>query len=248
MLLADTVVGVVVIVIAFWLVWTRPGWMTWGLFFYVIWMNPGQSFTYYALLQRWPIAVFAQEVAEALASGAAYAGLMIFALRFPDDRTEPRWQKVQWAALLIGVIMTGLTLAGFANMFGFPTEKITEVSFAAGLVVDAAVLLILLHAPPHAATARRAADALGDLGMCHRAADVYPGRAVPVVRPDSPSVGRLALAGFYRPAVFAQRRASVLRFAGGVAAPGGECIHSTAAWDDHNRLESGGGHTNRPAP
>ncbi len=56
-LLADTVVGIVVIVIAFWLVWTRPSWMTWGLFLYVIWINPGQSFTYYALLQRWPVAV-----------------------------------------------------------------------------------------------------------------------------------------------------------------------------------------------
>jgi hypothetical protein len=143
-LFADTVVGVVVIIIAFWLVWRRPGWMTWGLFLYVIWINPGQTFTYYALLQRSPIAVFAQELAEALARGAAYAGLVIFALRFPDDRTEPRWQKVQWAAPLIAVIMTGLTLAGFFNMFGFPTERITEVSFLTGYVVDAAVLLILL--------------------------------------------------------------------------------------------------------
>ncbi len=143
-LLADTVVGVVVIVIAFWLVWTRPGWMTWGLFLYVIWINPGQSYTYYAVLQRWPMAVLAQELAEALATGAAYAGLMIFALRFPDDRAEPRWQSMQWAALTTGVAMTGLTLAGFANMFGFRTERITEISFAAGLVVDAAVLVILL--------------------------------------------------------------------------------------------------------
>ncbi len=152
-LLADTVVGVVVIIIAFWLVWTRPGWMTWGLFLYVMWLNPGQSYTYYAVLQRWPTAVFVQELAEALASGAAYAGLMIFALRFPQDRTEPRWQSMQWVALAIGVIMAGLTLAGFANMFGYPTENITEISFAAGLVVDAAVLLILLMRrrtlPPH---------------------------------------------------------------------------------------------------
>jgi hypothetical protein len=152
-LLADTMVGVVVIVIAFWLVWTRPGWMTWGLFLYVMWLNPGQSETYYAVLQRWPIAVFAQEIMEALATGAAYAGLMIFALRFPKDRTEPRWQKVQWVALAVGVIMAALTLAGYANVFGYPTERITEVSFTAGLVVDAGVLVILLMRrrtlPPH---------------------------------------------------------------------------------------------------
>ena len=151
--LADTLVGVVVIGIAFWLVWTRPGWMTWGLFLYVVWFNPGQTYTYYAVLQRWPMAVFAQEVAEALASGAAYAGLMIFALRFPENRTEPRWRNLQWVALAIGVIMCGLTLAGFANMFGFATEKITEISFTAGLVVAALVLVILLlrrrSLPPH---------------------------------------------------------------------------------------------------
>src|ERR1700721_1038181 len=51
-LFADTVVGIVVIIIAFWLVWTRPSWMTWGLFLYVIWFNPGQSYTYSPLLQR----------------------------------------------------------------------------------------------------------------------------------------------------------------------------------------------------
>jgi hypothetical protein len=144
-LLADTVVGIVVIVIAFWLVWTRPSCMTWGLFLYVIWINPGQSFTYYALLQRWPLGVFAQELAEALAQGAAFAGLLIFALRFPNDRTEPRWQKVQWAVPLLALTISVLTLLGFGNMFGYPTERITEVTFLAGLAVDAIVLLILLE-------------------------------------------------------------------------------------------------------
>jgi hypothetical protein len=143
-LLADTVVGVVVIIIAFWLVWTRPSWMTWGLFLYVIWVNPGQSFTYYALLQRWPLAVLVQEFAEALAQGAAFAGLLIFALRFPHDRTEHRWQKVQWAVPLLAFAMAGVTLFCFANLFGFHTEKITETSFLAGYAIDAAVLLILL--------------------------------------------------------------------------------------------------------
>jgi hypothetical protein len=144
-LLADTVVGIVVIVIAFWLVWTRPSWMTWGLLLYVIWINPGQSFTYYALLQRWPLAVFAQELAEACAQGVAFAGLLIFALRFPDDRTEPRWQEVQWAVPLLALTITVLTLLGFGNMFGYPTERITEATFLAGLAVDAIILLILLE-------------------------------------------------------------------------------------------------------
>jgi hypothetical protein len=144
-LLADTLVGAVVIIIAFWLVWTRPGWMTWGLFLYVIWINPGQSFTYYALLQRWPLVVLVQEFAEALAQGAAFAGLVIFALRFPDDRTEPRWRKAQWAVPFLAVAIFVLTLLSFFNMFGFPTERIAEITFLTGLAVDAAVLLILLE-------------------------------------------------------------------------------------------------------
>ena len=143
-LFADTAVGVAVIIIAFWLVWTRPSWMTWGLFLYVIWVNPGQTLTYYALLQRWPVAVFAQEIGESLAQGAAFAGLMIFALRFPRDRTEPRWQKVQWAVPLLGAGMTILSLLAFGSTLGFPTERITEISFLAGYAFDAAVLCILL--------------------------------------------------------------------------------------------------------
>ena len=92
---ADTIAGIVVICIGFWLVWTRPGCMTWGLFLYVIWINPGQVVTYYALIQRWPLAVLAQELAESLAQGAAFAGLLLFTLRLPDDCIEPRWQKLQ---------------------------------------------------------------------------------------------------------------------------------------------------------
>ena len=45
-LLAATLVGITVIAIAFWLVWTRPSWMAWGLFLYVLWFTPGQSNTY----------------------------------------------------------------------------------------------------------------------------------------------------------------------------------------------------------
>jgi hypothetical protein len=79
-LLADTILGVVVILAAARLVWLRPGAMTWGFFLYAMWFNPGQTFAYYAMLQPWPVAIFVQEIAEALAHGAGYAGLLIFAL------------------------------------------------------------------------------------------------------------------------------------------------------------------------
>jgi hypothetical protein len=38
-----------------------------------------------------------------------------------------------------------LTLLCFANLFGFPTERITEISFLAGYAIDAVVLVILLE-------------------------------------------------------------------------------------------------------
>lgn len=152
-LLADTLVGVIVILIAFWLVWTRTSWMTWGLLLYVIWFNPGQSFAYYAILQHWPLAIFAQEILEALAHGAALAGLVTFALRFPNDRTEPRWQALQRGVPLLGAVIAVLALLSFTNTFGFRTERITEATFLANYAVDAFVLLILLQRrrtlPPH---------------------------------------------------------------------------------------------------
>src|SRR5262249_50084116 len=73
-LLADTLVGIIVILAAFRLVWVHPGKVTWGFFLYAIWLNPGQTYAYYALLQQWPLIVFVQEIAEALAHGAGFAG------------------------------------------------------------------------------------------------------------------------------------------------------------------------------
>ena len=144
-LLADTIVGILVIVIVFRLVWSRPNRMTWGLFLFVIWFNPGQSFAYYAFLQRWPIAIFIQEIFEAAATGAAFVGFVSFALRFPNDRVEPRWRPLERALPLLGLAMTSLTLLSFATGIGFRTEAITQASFLAGYVINGAVLLILLE-------------------------------------------------------------------------------------------------------
>jgi hypothetical protein len=141
---ADTIAGIIVICIGFWLVWTRPGWMTWGLFLYIIWINPGQTVTYYALIQRWPLAVLAQELTESLAQGAAFAGLLIFTLRLPDDRIEPHWRMLQRIAPPLGAAITILNLLAFSNIFGFHTERIAEISFLAGYAIDALALIILL--------------------------------------------------------------------------------------------------------
>ncbi|MEP6998685.1 MAG: hypothetical protein ABI900_13620 [Betaproteobacteria bacterium] len=143
-LLVDTLVGIIVILAACRLVWIRPGRMTWGFFLYAIWFNPGQTYAYYALLQGVPAAVFAQEIAEALAHGAGYAGLLIFALRFPNDESNPQWRRFKWMPPVVALLIAALLLASFANAFGFHTERVTSAAFLAGYAVDAIVLFVLL--------------------------------------------------------------------------------------------------------
>jgi hypothetical protein len=144
-LLASTLVGIAVVLTAAWLVWTRPGAMTWGFFAYAIWFNPGQTYTYYALITPWPLAVLAQELAEAVAQAAAYVGLLVFALRFPHDATEPVWRPVERALAPLAAGLLIVNLLSFANGFGYPTEAITRWTFYVGMVLDAGVLLILLR-------------------------------------------------------------------------------------------------------
>jgi len=144
-LLADTVVAIIVILAASRLVWIHPGKVTWGFFLYAIWFNPGQTYAYYALLQQWPIAIIAQEIAEALAHGAGFAGLLIFALRFPTDAPSPPWARFERIAPVLGIVIAVLWLASFGNAFGFRTETLTSTAFLLGYAVDAAVLFILLQ-------------------------------------------------------------------------------------------------------
>ena len=144
-LLADTIVGVLFVAIAFHLVWTRPSRMTWGFFLYAVWFNPGQTYAYYAVLQPWPVAVLAQQFAEGLAQGAAYAGLLAFALRFPTEAIDSRWRRVEAALPWVGAILALLMLLSAANLFGLPTERITEAGFLSGYLVDVAVVLVLMR-------------------------------------------------------------------------------------------------------
>src|SRR5215470_6998057 len=66
--------AILVILAAAWLVWTRPGPMTWSFFLYVIWFNPGQSSEYYALLQQYsPVALLMQNIFGAIAQGVGSA-------------------------------------------------------------------------------------------------------------------------------------------------------------------------------
>lgn len=143
-LLLDTLVGAGFVITAFLLVWTRPSRMRWGFFLYALWFNPGQDYVYYAVLQLWPPAVLIAQALDALGQGAGYAGLLAFALSFPEERPAPggRWLD----ALLpgFGLLMAGLALAASANLFGLPTGTLSHIQFFAIIPLDLLAIALLL--------------------------------------------------------------------------------------------------------
>lgn len=143
-LLLAEIVGVAFILLAAFLVWQSPSVMTWGFFLYAMWFNPGQYFVFYSVLQRWPAAVLAQETLQSIAQALGYVGFVLFALRFPNNETEPRWKKVELALPWVAVVLIALQLASFGTAFGYRTELLTRISFISGYVVDAFVIYALL--------------------------------------------------------------------------------------------------------
>ena len=143
-LLADTIVGILSTLAAAWLVWTRPGRMTWGFFLYFFWFNPGQTYTYYALLQSYPLLLLVEQCLDALVTGAAFAGLLIFTLSFPESKPDPRWHRWTKAAVWLGAVMAALQLLTAANLFGVPTEIIAAAGYLYSYGLNAIALALLL--------------------------------------------------------------------------------------------------------
>ena len=144
-LLLTEITGIAFVVAAAWLVWTRPGAMSWGFFLYAIWFNPGQNFVYYLPLQELPPLALAHEFAASLAHGAACAGLLLFALCVPDNELEPRWRSLRRLLPVVAAVVIGLQLWSFANAFGYPTEIFARATFIADYAVDAIAVLVLLR-------------------------------------------------------------------------------------------------------
>ena len=140
----DTIAGVLVVLGAAWLVWTRPGAMTWGFFVYVIQFNPGQAFQFWAWAQLWPWALLTQDVTAQVMQAAAYTGLLLFALRAPLDRTEGRWRNVERALPAIFIVFLAVSLAGMGSVFGHPAEIWARSSLFVGFAVSVAAVAILL--------------------------------------------------------------------------------------------------------
>ncbi len=140
----DTIAGILVVLGAAWLVWTRPGGMTWGFFVYVIQFNPGQAFQFWAWLQLWPWALLVNDAISVVMQAAAYTGLLLFALRAPLDRTEGRWRNVERALPAITIVFLVVALAGMGSVFGYPAEIWARSSLFFGFPVSVAAVAILL--------------------------------------------------------------------------------------------------------
>jgi hypothetical protein len=140
----DTIAGVLVVLGAAWLVWTRPGPMTWGFLIYVIQFNPGQAFQFWAWLQLWPRALLAQNVIFLVMQAAAYTGLLLFALRAPVDRAEGRWRIIERALPALAIGFLGVALLSMGTVFGYPAEIWARGLLFIGFAVSVAALAILV--------------------------------------------------------------------------------------------------------
>jgi hypothetical protein len=140
----DTVAGILVVLGAAWLVWTRPGAMTWGFFVYVIQFNPGQAFQFWAWAQQWPWALLTQDFIAQVMQAAAYTGLLLFALRAPLDRAEGRWRNIELALPAMSIVFLVVALAGMGSVFGFRAEIWARNSLFVGFAVSIAAVAILL--------------------------------------------------------------------------------------------------------
>ncbi len=143
-LFVQQVAGVLVVLGAAWLVWRKPGPMTWGFFAYTIYFNPGQAFQFYAWLQQWPAALLAQDVVSCPVQAAGYTGLLLFALRAPLDRIEGRWRAIERALPALFALFLAPSSASLGSLFGYPSELAMQGSVLLGFAVSVAAVAILV--------------------------------------------------------------------------------------------------------
>ncbi|MBS0561538.1 MAG: hypothetical protein JSR21_15935 [Proteobacteria bacterium] len=143
-LMLDQLAGIAVVLGAAWLVWLRPGAMTWGFLAYAAEFNPGQPFVFYAFLQHWPRLYVAAAVIACVMQAAGYVGLLLFALRVPTGHSAGAWARAERALPAVFAVLLLLSLASLGNLFGFRTEALSRASFLAGFAVAAAALAILI--------------------------------------------------------------------------------------------------------
>src|SRR5262249_36945883 len=123
-LLLGGLAAIAVLLAAAWLVWRRPGRVSWGFFLYALWFNPGKVLEFYGALQVFPRRLVAQRLRAVAAEAAGYTGLLQFARRVPRDELEPRFAPIE--RLLPGVagLLALPLLASLGSLVGFRTELV----------------------------------------------------------------------------------------------------------------------------
>jgi energy-converting hydrogenase Eha subunit A len=142
-LLLGGLAAIAVLLATAWLVWRRPGRMSWGFFLYAMWFNPGQVVEFYAALQVFPPLMLAQGLIAAVAQAAGYTGLLQFALRVPRDEVEPRFARLERLLPWVAAVLAVPLLASLGSLVGFGTELMVRASLLAGLAVAVAAVVIL---------------------------------------------------------------------------------------------------------
>ncbi len=141
----DQIAGILVVLAAAWLVWTRPGPMSWGFFLYVMWFNPGQIYTFHAILQQWPALLLAQNAAGTAAEAVGYVGLLLFVMRAPNGRPDPKWRWLERALPFIGIVLVLGLAASYGSLFDYQTEAGTRRAVFTGFIVALCAVGILLE-------------------------------------------------------------------------------------------------------
>jgi hypothetical protein len=83
-------------------------------------------------------------VAGCVAQAAGYAGLLLFVIRAPNNKTEPRWLPVERTLPFAALIFALALIVSYGSLLGYHTETLTRIGIAAGVVVAICAVAILI--------------------------------------------------------------------------------------------------------
>lgn len=142
-LMLEQLAGLFFIGLAAFCVWQESTPVTWGFFLYSIYFNSGDVLVWYANLPAEALKWVGWS--EDVFSGAGLAGLLMFALYFPD-RSVSRQRLAGLWLLVAFVVLTGTSVRSFLNFTkGVPTENVYRVYYYLLLVTYVAVFALFLR-------------------------------------------------------------------------------------------------------
>jgi hypothetical protein len=96
-------------------------------------------------LQQSPPLLIAQNIAECIAEAAGYAGLILFVLRAPDDKPDPKWRWLERSLPAIGAGLALGLIFSFGQVFDFRSEPGARIALLTGFVVAIVAVGIVLE-------------------------------------------------------------------------------------------------------